>query len=188
MSEIDLQQFCETDAGYRLYLRKPFSQSGATWATNGHIAVRVPLRPDAPEQDKPGCAQLASAIDNFEGAFLPMSLFTIPAFEPKTIKADCTECEGSGREHDCPSCTCVCDKCGGKGFTEDKTVGSVSLFGQIFNIEYLRQISTLPSVEIASLPKTGMAVFRFDGGDGLLMARRTVAETHFDLDKQEAAQ
>lgn len=51
MAEIDLSHFCYTEDD-RSYLKQPWSRGDFTYATNGHIMVRVPRRSDVPENDK----------------------------------------------------------------------------------------------------------------------------------------
>ncbi len=45
---IDLKPFCG-DNDIRYYLNEPFSEGEFTYATNGHILIRVPRRDDVPE-------------------------------------------------------------------------------------------------------------------------------------------
>jgi len=49
--EIDLSHFCHTEDD-RPYLKQPWSRGEFTYATNGHVAVRVPRRADVPENDE----------------------------------------------------------------------------------------------------------------------------------------
>jgi hypothetical protein len=45
---IDLTQFCSKDK-HLFSMMAPFSLAGFTWATDGSILVRVPMRSDIPE-------------------------------------------------------------------------------------------------------------------------------------------
>lgn len=50
---LDLNQFCDpTSREPGRDLSVPFSLNEHTYATNGHICVRVPRRPDVPENNK----------------------------------------------------------------------------------------------------------------------------------------
>lgn len=51
MNKDYLQKFCSTDS-FRVNINKPFSQGEYTYATNGHIIVRVPRIEGIGEQEK----------------------------------------------------------------------------------------------------------------------------------------
>lgn len=48
---IDLSHFCYTEDDGRSYLKQPWSRGGFTYATNGHVMVRVPRRADVPDNE-----------------------------------------------------------------------------------------------------------------------------------------
>jgi hypothetical protein len=90
---IDLQPFCATEADDREHLWKPWKDGDWVYATNGHIACRVPAanRPDItarPDKAPDAAAQFARALAR-EGNFLVMP--PVPPL-PK-----CLECDGTGR-------------------------------------------------------------------------------------------
>lgn len=160
---IDLQQFCSKDEE-RYYLLKPFSMGEWTYATNGHICVRVPRLPDIAESDKAPKAQTLFK-ERPEGYQKP----NFPDL-PELSDMDCPACDGRGTEHDCDDCQCGCDACDDTGqVTTDYKVG-VGVSGIPFALHYIRMIAGLPGLEIAKVivPKEPMA-FRFDGGEGILM-------------------
>lgn len=175
---IDLKPFCGTDV-YRSYLHQPFSQGDFTYATNGHICMRVPRREDAPEQDKvnPSAMPWDKAQD-----FAPLPMLTLP--EKSTDIRECDECY-DGYEHDCPDCECICEACHGTNqidFDSDEKM-SVDLFGIPFALRYVRLLMTLPGVQISlvQMPTFDAAkglAFRFEGGDGLLMPLRERYKEH----------
>ena len=99
---IDLQRFCASELDLRTYLRTPWLFGEWVYATNGHMAVRVPAadRPDitvTPEK-APNAAVLFERAFECDGGFLPMPV--VPA-APK-----CMECDGTGkvRAIKCPDC------------------------------------------------------------------------------------
>jgi len=158
---IDLQKYCSTEL-FKLYLHHPFSQSNYTYATNGHILVRVPLRPDVEKQKKPN---VSSVWPKYEPtAWIAPLTFDFP--EPESLP--CKDCYNGGRVHDCPGCECVCQKCGG---TEEIFVIRAVKLGPLYIQEkYARLMMELPKIEIeAQPPLMGPVQFRFDGGRGLVM-------------------
>lgn len=163
MSVIDLSRFCLKT---RLDLQAPFSRAGYTWATDGHILLRVPLRADVPEID--GAPHAERIFAEGVGHFSPVSPFELP--DPETV--ECHACVGSGTEHDCPDCSCECDSCGGKGKIE--LLGEyVSIGKRFLGLRYAALIMTLPGLEVEiPSPDADHIHFRFDGGDGILMLIR----------------
>jgi hypothetical protein len=145
---LDLQQFCSTDET-RHYLLNPFSRDGFTYATNGHIMVRVALRPDVPDVDKKF---------NQEGPLkdLESATFFRPSFElpPKPVRGECPTCEGRGFKHNCPGCECQCGTCDGSGESDGERLFSTSIGPKIFALNYVRQVLSLPGIELATLPAT----------------------------------
>jgi hypothetical protein len=166
MKEIDLRQFCGTQPE-RPYLHDPFSFGAFTYATNGHIIVRVDRLADAREGDMPSKTAVERILSVHNGAaFLPVSDVSIPPL-PTTV-LDCWFCGGRGTMHDCPDCKCVCPHCNGTGRVNEKrsiNIGSVS-----FDVKYITQILALPSPEVCASPKERDPMpFRFAGGIGCLM-------------------
>ena len=89
---IDLGQFCcpdECEPGRDLSV--PFSLNGHTYATNGHICVRVPRRPDIPENKE------APNPENLEWDFSRMKFGPLPE---GPLREQCRMCDGRGHEHD----------------------------------------------------------------------------------------
>src|SRR5882724_4272781 len=117
---LDLQQFCSMDE-CRYYRLKPFSCDGFTWATNGHVAVRVELRPDVPSPEREiNIKKLFERVNDVK--FFKPSFDLPPA---STNKAECRSCNGRGFEHDFPDCECECEECGGSG-TGDNAENHIS--------------------------------------------------------------
>ena len=156
---VDLNQFCDpTQREPGRDVSVPFSLNGHTYATNGHIAVRIPRRADIPEnKEAPNVEKLPWDFSRIKFA---------PLLEPKLLPDKCWHCDGTGYQHKCPDCRCVCEHCNGTGkFPPRVLIGKV-----IFSGRYIELIQTLPELEIGK-PKPAPAPlpFRFKGGDGLLM-------------------
>lgn len=124
MPEIDLTPFCSREHYRVARIGRPWSIGPWTYATNGHIAIRVPRRPDTPEHPE--------APENIVDLF---SRFVSLRFRPLTARVPptnlppcrvcrgtgwvvrCRECDGEGTHTcDCPYCDRSCDCCNGNGF------------------------------------------------------------------------
>jgi len=79
MNADDLKKYCSKDET-RPYLHEPFSRGEWTYATNGHIAVRVPKLADVPEPQKVVdiVRGYGTAFQDV-GAFFGMLTFTLVA-------------------------------------------------------------------------------------------------------------
>lgn len=90
MDKIDLQQFCADSGDVRYNIIHPWSDGEYTYATNGHIIVRVGRLPDVEENTKaPDAATLFNKTAP-PGAWLPVPVAAMPpSFE-------CKECHGTG--------------------------------------------------------------------------------------------
>lgn len=167
MSEvIDLQPFCETDET-RFYIMKPFTRGEHTFATNGHIIVRVPKR-EGMEGDEKAPKPEAIFAKHFKGELVDAPDFAFPKFDA----GPCLKCLGGNESvHECPNCDCLCDECDGGGFAIEKT--TVTVHGVLFNAKYMRLLYALPGLKLPiSAGKEDPLPFAFDGGDGLLMPMR----------------
>lgn len=167
---VNLEQFCEKE-GLRYYLTKPVSRGEHTYATNGHILVRVVRRDEYGENDKfPNTDQVLRHYR--DGKFItPPKDIKIPPNTGASI--ECDSCEGTGKEHECPSCKRVCDDCEGTGKVEVEKVIEVRVGASVFDGKYIRMVLAIDGVEIDPPTKAeDMLCFRFPGGIGMLMARR----------------
>ena len=79
MSDIDLQQFCSKD-DTRPYICKPFSFGEFSYATNGHIIVRVARRADVEEGNPPMTASVVERVMSIDPTmiFKPLAPFVWP--------------------------------------------------------------------------------------------------------------
>jgi hypothetical protein len=172
---MDLLPFC-TRIGRRPDLETPFSRGDHTYATNSHILVRVPRRDDVTREDGPTMTQIEFP-DHATIAWRPLRQFTPPA----EALRDCDDCGGTGRRHKCPDCHCACATCNATG----KILGyaSVNIGAAIFDVKYAVMLAALPGIEVPvdfDADYSTPMPFRFDGGDGLLMAMRYRAPTHLE--------
>ncbi|WP_127078426.1 hypothetical protein [Rhodomicrobium lacus] len=195
---IDLSVFCSEASIYSL--DKPFSIGAYTYATNGHLVIRVPRRADVPERDG------TPAIDRLPHPWIGRDYRPLPTL-PESIFYDCDICAGEGRVVDCPDCddgTVECPHCGaesnckncdGRGVVpasehpdeesqactcyggQRPTKAAVCLGqGRTFGTLYLLKISKLPGLRFSVAPadesRSSPSHFIFDGGEGLIMPRQ----------------
>jgi len=161
---IDLQKYCSTDSNQPT-LHHPFSGGDYSYATNGHVAIRIPRRDDIPERDG------SPSIEKIFTDITSVSRYErVPAFEFQPVTHECDGCNGGWGVHDCPDCRCERDDCDGTGKIEEQV--SACFYGTFYNAKYLTWLREL-GAELgipATLDGLFMPVpFRFDGGDGLLM-------------------
>lgn len=197
---IDLQQFCHVGPG-RAKLSRPFHRGVHTFATNGHILVRVPHRAHETADFNEGVdVRLMEWKLVRAGKLSPLPAVSLPAPEK------CGQCLGSGRVRECSGCGgdgCAdCDGCGeqpthaGDLAGETCTIcdGRKAVWGSR-DLVYLTErlaiapryyvlLASLPAIEvdlsvdaIAAMPAgsdwlDAALPFSFAGGDGLLMAMR----------------
>lgn len=108
---LDLTPFCQHPGyGSRAYLVKPWSLGAWTYASNGHMAIRVPRREDVPENSEaPASIETVFARAD-EATYVPLPPIDIP--KPKYVR--CTVCKGQGWGDECQTCdgtgehTCTC--------------------------------------------------------------------------------
>ena len=168
-----LQRFCATSNDIRVCLQQPSTIGPFTYATDGHVAVRV----DAIDLDEP--SQFGpSIIDTIDREVLDYGLHFIPLVmppEPRRAKCEhceagrvrrCPECDGQGERecdmghyHDCDACDGdgqvagdgeACHHCDGTGKDKGSTLDiAVALGGGVFSWDLLNRFADLPGVEIA---------------------------------------
>ena len=174
----------------REYMHSPFNRGEWTYATNGHIAVRVPKIDGVealPKKHIPNLEDLFQSAGGNEFIVLPW----MPPLEEcqlcsgTGIAYECEECDGDGEfeygshTYKCKECDghgqvgysggidTACRHCGGTGMTRYKPM---QVGGSHFDLFYLHLINGLPGAKFS--PGAGqmdMARFVFDGGEGILM-------------------
>lgn len=171
---INLQPFCGINH-FNPWMEHPFSRGEYTYATNGHIAIRVARREDVPEHPKsPDIERLFTDVSGVQWRQLrKVELPDVPSTK-------CRDCDGRGTVHDCPDCKCDCDECDGTG--EIESDASACIGDALFNTKYIRLLAALPWIEvpITDLMPEPMP-FRFEGGTGLLMSLRRQFVNHIDI-------
>lgn len=192
-----LKQFCSRDTT-RTQIQQPWSMDGHSFATDGHILMRVPrLDQVAENRDAPETGHLF-ANSPHTGNFLPIPDLPEPQDGPcpeckgsGKVPARCQKCDGEGTIL-CPQCEdgqLECDECDGTGLPEEESevpcedcdgsgkrpvLQRVAVGNQTVDAKFLRLIEDLPNVRITNSQKELSALtFVFDGGDGLIMPIRT---------------
>lgn len=185
---IELDKYCGDD-GFRTYLSEPFTVGEFSYATDGRIIVRVPKRDDVPGTVKIGIAIEAPFKGIDKAQFGPLPHKPIPPLPPST-EQDCDECDGRKTEHDCPDCECPCHSCNGTGLEIITPQVSTTIRGGIFNLKYVALMLELPGVLVQSDWAGGAEepmFFKFDGGDGAIIPRRSKCEQHVEIEADKAA-
>jgi hypothetical protein len=188
---IDLQIFCDPE---RDYLSKPFSLGDYSYATNGHIALRMPRRDDVEQTLDSLMENVAAAMNNYieAGQKTPGPLLPIPDGELPAWKSEpCAFCAGKGKLDHCPTCRqpCDCPECDGTGEILGNHPGVEIAPGAVVSAVYLGWIRELPSprFRVKKDDDPGAQIyFEFDGGVGIL-AGRLPSLSDVSLVKKETA-
>lgn len=175
MGELDLKPFCSVDST-REYLWTPFSFGDFTYATDGHIAIRVPNRegekghPDAP------AAKLATYFSRAKTLTVPLPPANLPP-PPDAYIFPCENCDGTGKVDGY-----TCFPCDGDGefYLGEKV--TVQIGRANYAAKFIRLLYSLPNARVEPNPDPAGAIyFAFDGGDGLLVAYKKPEATHIVL-------
>ena len=164
---IDLKPFCHES---KPRINVPWSADGHTFATDGVILVRVPLRQDVGERDNVPKIMGTTLGDTFDKD--PAGWFAIPEFD--VVEDVCPECHGVGwvtpitayNEYDDQECL----SCAGARKVVAKK--NVEIAGVLFDSVRLGRLKRLPEIEVGPFGHLDAARFRFTGGDGLIMPVR----------------
>lgn len=173
---IDLQPFCGTDDSHP-YLMKPFSREGFTWATDSHILLRVVLRNGVPDHDQK--LNLAKQFARLDTATFFRPRFNLPPAPVAT--GQCEVCDGVG----CTAEGDACLVCKGWGDLNPEKWTSTSVGPKVYCLHYIRQILSLPDVELAHMqaePLMKPLLFRFNGGIGALMPMSSQHADHVEIE------
>ena len=158
-----LKKFCGDKDPERSKIKNPFSIGEFTYATNGHIAIRIPIMNCVPLSNPVTPEALFKNLQKHE--FEDISEIELPEF--KRTQEDCLECV-----HDCPTCFCQesCEICNGTGRIVRLTGDAAIIHGVPFDPTYISMIKSLPKPTFCKSPKQEEAAFfKFDGGCGILM-------------------
>ena len=165
MTKDDLMKFCNPR---KIRISVPWSDGEYSYATNGHIIVRVPRVASIKEREWP-------RVDNLFPYDNPPAWFSVSDIKlPEVQTADCSTCNGDGIiEHDdCLDCgghDCV--DCGGTGTIV--AIQPVLIGNSYFKLALLSILGDLPNCKIGPATEPlKQAPFQFDGGDGLIMPMR----------------
>lgn len=182
---IDLSKYCGTDI-FREYLHEPFNFGQYTYATNGHILVRVPQRDGfGPLKKEFDIERPLKGVDTTSMSAL--SHLPLPPI-PASRNEECEDCEGSGHEHECPDCTCECSSCDGTGTVTVESNISTTIRGLFYNLKYIAMALDLPGVVFADQTDDGDPfLFKFDGGVGAIMPMRYKSSEHVEIEQVDRA-
>jgi len=191
---MNLQDFCAKDEQKQNRLSKPFSHGKYSFASDGHMLIRVPR-----------LLEVTKGLPDFmESKFTEFvtgdCLTPIPDYEQE--KKKCSICRGTGKVEECPECkgigevyfqniyndyefeclTCnghgevsggknACEECEGTGQVYADRWAGIDIGNKRIGLRLLDKIKELPGVMLGNCSGDDKApvMFRFDGGDGLLM-------------------
>jgi len=120
---INLKQFCGVDRKVK-FVAAPFSIGDWTYATNGHVAIRVERVADVGEVEGAPRPIAGMFSGTHEWNTFPIVTLPIPVGQKCTAchgngwNVECDGCEGTGEhgcQHDTCSCTHDCPDCDGTG-------------------------------------------------------------------------
>lgn len=156
----ELKRFCGDKDEIRWYLREPWTRDGYSWATNGHIAVRVPAIDGLQDCEKaPDVAALFAKTEPAKD-WVPVPVVSMP---PPGV---CRWCQGDGK--DTWDRRYKCEECNGTG----EAVNGVANH-EIGNVHFADiYLALIQGWEIAPNGAGSAAWIRNDDALGLLMPMR----------------
>lgn len=191
-----LSKFCDADH-HKMF--KPFTFGNYSYASNGHLLVRVPRVKECEAWESLN-ERAAAMFDSLDMPTILDALIEIPDFQQPESE-NCTVCKGSGKITKCPECdgsgyvefendyneyevyckNCnghgsiigeesVCESCDGTG--KKKIMKRIDVGCTGFSHIYLNMLKALPGMKIAPIEPTQANYFKWDEGDGLIMPMR----------------
>jgi len=178
LTAIDLTRFCNKN-DIRIPLQQPWSDDQYSYATDGHILVRIQRIPEITNTDGVSLEHLP--LDHDEMA----EWHSLPSEIPNDQRVPCKVCKGSGRitecndcdgtghvdytfeasngetyeeNHDCPVCDGSgktngegdrCEECEGKGSQLVPASVKIESIGMNISSHLLLKVHDLPGVQIA---------------------------------------
>jgi hypothetical protein len=196
MNREELQKFCDPD---HPKICGPFSFGDFSYASNGHLLVKVPRLDDVPEWEALN-EKASKLFDSFDYSVVIPSLIDIPRF-PQPKPEPCGVCNGTGKITRCPECegkgevefeteyndySCECETCHGHGSVigeeqicaccngtgKKKEMKMIEVGCSGFSSHYLTLLNKLPGIKIAPTEPEKMTYFKWDGGEGAIMPMR----------------
>ena len=182
---IDL--FCAKE-GLQPILNDLFNHGEFTYACDGSIAVRIPKTNEHADGATPGKYLADTFLKSRElKTYVSLNDYEIPKVSICKFCTDgtpqCPECNGSGAvgwsttrhsyEADCKQCHgdgyLKCPECKG----EPQHNPDVMIENTVFSAKYLNMIKDLPPEVRFFVNTEGAAYFTFDGGEGVVMPKRS---------------
>jgi hypothetical protein len=173
----DLRPFCSTDKSLP-YLHYPWSRDWFTYATNGHILIKIERLPGMPDNPKAPNADQVFNVVQCQTVTAPLPDFEIP----EAGKIGCELCGGSGKEYShLDGVNYDCEPCDGTGTITELI--SVTLFGTPYAAHYIKLLRALPGFQLSTNPPSlyGPSRFVFDGGEGAIMPLRHNYDRHIEV-------
>lgn len=200
MGPVNLMKFCSLDDTRKL--DKPFSNGTFTYATNGHIIIRVPrtrIENIIIEHSMLNKINKLNFEPKHEGKWFKMPEYNYPD------KITCSQCRGTKYSIECPECelegvvyfensynsyeveckSCEgektlpgndkkypCPECDSTGLVYEGIPGAI-INNTKLGINLLDKIKDLPDIELFFPAWGGMVNYRFNGGNGILMMIKT---------------
>lgn len=157
-----LRSFCASPEMERFGIEQPWSAGERTYATNGHIMIRVPRLGAVPERDDAPKNVVRIFSEAKENASI---YFAVEPVENPGKVIDCDFCHGRGTYYRAP-----CPECSGSG--EERVPSPVKMGEASFAGFYINKIAALPNCRLSATRAEKVAHFLFDGGEGALMPMR----------------
>ena len=165
---INLEIFCHPD---RPELVRPFSIDTWTYATNGHVLVRVPRRDDVAENETAPNVARMFPDDAPKARYKPAPKFEIP--RGLTARRNVSVAAAPGKRTITGVQTVSACATAATARERLPKLVTVKIGRASFNSKYVSWLQQLPNLELDRVPRGFKPMrFRFDGGEGLLMPCR----------------